>query len=98
MLSIRREPTIMKRYTLQIPKAIEQRLGKCRGSMRRTIAERLGQILDALTPADRHPQRTSPLPQGPPLRFYVLEGYRISYRVNTVAQRVIVIDLQPASG
>ena len=92
----------MKKYTLRMPKAVEQQLQKCRASIRQTINERLRVIVEAVAthpPALRKsPGRKPPTSQGPPLRFYVLEGYRVSYVVNAVTRSVDVLELQPSSG
>jgi hypothetical protein len=91
----------MKKYTLQIPKAVERQLLRCRVSIKQSIAEKLRVILETVAAAPTSRPRTSrqaPGAQGPPLRFYVYEGYRVSYLVNVVTRTVVVLKLQPASG
>jgi hypothetical protein len=92
---------VMREYTLQIPKAIKGQIDRCRASIRRTIAERLRAIVEAVAvrPAlAAGPRRRKPTPErGPPSRFYVLEGYRVSYLVNTVTRRVVVLELKSNS-
>jgi hypothetical protein len=53
----------------------------------------LQEIVDALT--------TTPVPSGqalgseePPLRFYVFEGYRVSYAIDPVTRRVVVTTIR----
>ena len=91
----------MKQYTLHIPRAVARQLQACRASIRQSIAERLRVIVAATTdgPAGRRPP-ASPraVAQGPAHRFYVLEGYRVSYVVMAVTRRVVVLELQPTSG
>ena len=91
----------MHEYTLQIPKAIKGQLQRCRASIRRTIAERLRAIVKAVpersAPAEGLPRRKRVADQGPPSRFYVLEGYRISYVVNAVTRRVVVLEMKSNS-
>jgi hypothetical protein len=77
-------------YTLAIPDDVERLLGRCRASIRKTIQARLDEIVIGAA--------SSALSRGvglhePPLRFYVYEGYRISYQVDAASRRVVVLDL-----
>jgi hypothetical protein len=84
--------SMAKEFALCIPKEIEERLARCTGSMRQAINRRLLEIAKV---ASRRvpPQRTAP--KGPPLRFYVFEGYRIFYRLDRGERSVVVLDLRP---
>jgi mRNA-degrading endonuclease RelE of RelBE toxin-antitoxin system len=85
----------MTQYTLQIPDDIERQLGRCRLPMRDSIRRQLDAIVkDASSRAEK---RKPSVPKGPPQRFYVFEGYRVSYQVNPVTHRVVVIKLRPES-
>jgi mRNA-degrading endonuclease RelE of RelBE toxin-antitoxin system len=88
-------------YTLQIPKAIKGQLQRCRASIQRTIAERLRVIVESVVApsvqADGRVGRKPRPEKGPLSRFYVLEGYRVSYLVNTVTRRVVVLELKSNS-
>jgi hypothetical protein len=86
----------MTRYTLQIPRDVQRQLGRCRASLRRSIQERLQEIAEGANtaPAGR---RRSPTLVGPPLRFYVFEGYRISYQLDPITRSIVVLELRPAS-
>jgi len=85
-------------YTLRIPQAIEDRLLQCTGSMRAAINARLLEITrSASASARRGPAAAARprAPQGPPLRFYVFEGYRVFYRLDSGKRTVVVLDLRP---
>jgi mRNA-degrading endonuclease RelE of RelBE toxin-antitoxin system len=92
----------MKQFTLHIPKAIAGQLRECRVSVRASIRERLKEIVEDLTARLPVPKqlasRESVAARGPPLRFYVFEGYRVSYQVNPVTRRVVVLGLQAEPG
>jgi hypothetical protein len=86
----------MNQYALQIPEGIERQLRRCRASLRQSIRERLQEIVDGV--AGRASSAPSKLLKGPPLRFYVFEGYRISYEIDPLTRSVLVLELRPASG
>jgi hypothetical protein len=85
----------MTRYALKIPADVQRQLGRCRASLRRSIRERLEEITRGANdrPAGR---KRSPALQGPPLRFYVYEGYRISYQLDPLTRSVVVLELRRA--
>lgn len=85
-----------KRYTLQITGDIARQLQRCRASIRRAIAGKLQEIL--ATAAARPLPVKGLAPGGPPLRFYVLEGYRVSYVVRPRSRTVTVLDIQSEPG
>lgn len=83
-----------KEYALRIPEEIEQRLLRCTSTMREAIASRLREIACAAS----KPLRSGARPAGtraPALRFYVLEGYRIFYRLDRDSESVVVLELRP---
>ena len=86
----------MKQYTLQMNKDVARQLQNCRSSIRQSIERKLQEIV-AMT-ADRLIAKRLPRPTGPPLRFYVFEGYRVSYQVNPSTRNVIVLGLRPEPG
>jgi hypothetical protein len=88
---------LMNQYALQIPAGIERQLRRCRASLRQSIRERLQEIVEGVA-ARASSARRSKLLKGPPLRFYVFEGYRISYEVDPLTRSVLVLELRPASG
>jgi hypothetical protein len=87
----------MAQYTLQLPNGVERQLARCRASIRRSIQKRLQEIVDQASSA-APATGPSPAPQGPPLRFYVFEGCRVSYQLNPVTRSVVVLKLRPESG
>jgi mRNA-degrading endonuclease RelE of RelBE toxin-antitoxin system len=87
----------MKQFTLEVPKTIEAELGKFRAAIRQLVRKRLREIVEGLTagpPARRKAARL----EGPPLRFYVAEGCRVSYQVNPATRKVVVLALKAESG
>lgn len=90
----------MSPFTLQIGDDIQRKLDRCPASMRTSIRKRLQTTVDDLTSGKAAPGRRAAkthtalvVPFGPPLRFYVWEGYRVSYRVNPVDRSVVVLEL-----
>ena len=81
-----------KDYALSIPKEIEEKLARCTTSMRKAIS---GRLLESARVASRRVATRTPAPKGPPLRFYVFEGYRIFYRLDRGERSVVVLDLRP---
>ena len=92
-MSSKLHPT--KRYTLHIPEDVERQLRQCRASFRQSIRQRLQEIVESAVPPPARGRRSAAL-EGPPLRFYVSEGYRVSYQVNPVTRRVLVLELRAA--
>jgi hypothetical protein len=86
----------MTQYTLKIPADVQRQLRRCRASLRRSIRERLQEIADGANARPAGARRPLPL-KGPPLRFYVYEGYRISYQLDPITRSVVVIELRPAT-
>jgi len=83
----------MNRFTLRIPSDVERQLRQCRSSLQTSIRKRLQEIAagaSALPPKRRRPAA----PKGPPLRFYVFEGCRVSYQVNLLTRTVVVLELR----
>ena len=85
----------MDQYTLHIPDEIERQLGRCRVPLRQSIRRRLDEIVKEASARDV--SRKASVPKGPPQRFYVSEGYRVSYQVNPITHRVVVIKLRAES-
>jgi mRNA-degrading endonuclease RelE of RelBE toxin-antitoxin system len=77
-------------YGLRISRDLKTRLDGCRASTRRAIRERLQDIVVA---AGKSPQRKQTSPKEPPFRFYVYEGFRVSYQVDAGTRRVVLLDL-----
>lgn len=86
----------MKTFTLHIPKDVAIQLRRCRASIRESIRKRMQEIAESL--ATRPAQASSSAPQEPIPRFYVYEGYRVSYRVNPTTRKVVLIALESVSG
>jgi mRNA-degrading endonuclease RelE of RelBE toxin-antitoxin system len=87
----------MNQYTLQLPERLERQLRRFRASLRQSIRARLQEIVESLAaPALTGP--SSKVLKGPPLRFYVFEGYRVSYQVDPATRSVLVLELRPANG
>jgi mRNA-degrading endonuclease RelE of RelBE toxin-antitoxin system len=86
----------MNQYTLHIPEDVERQLRQCRVSIRESIQKRLQEITEDATarPASR---RKAAAATGPPLRFYVYEGFRVSYQVNPLTRSVVVLKLRTES-
>jgi hypothetical protein len=88
--------SLVKRYSLQLTGDIARQLQRCRASIRQAIELKLQEIL-AAAPGHASP---SPRPQvgGPPLRFYVFEGFRVSYEIRPASRTVAVLDIRKAPG
>jgi hypothetical protein len=86
----------MNPFTLRIPSTVEKQLRRCRTSLQTSIRLRLDQIVDGASA--RRPGRKRPLTQGPPMRFYVFEGYRVSYQLDPVTRTIVVLDLRAEAG
>jgi hypothetical protein len=87
----------MNRFTVQIPGDLERQLRQCRSSLQTSIRKRLQEIAEgASTPPPKRRQPSAP--EGPPLRFYVFEGCRVSYQVNPITRTVVVLELRPEVG
>lgn len=79
-------------YGLHLSDEIEKRMLRCHAPVRAAIKERLRQI--ALGAAEGGQRLDAVAPGAPPLRFYVYEGYRITYRLDAESRRVVVLDLE----
>ncbi len=82
-----------KEYALHIPDDVERQLRKCRAPIRESIRKRLKEITVAAS-ATLLAGRRLVSAKGPPLRFYVFEGYRVFYQVNPSNRRVLVLKIQ----
>jgi mRNA-degrading endonuclease RelE of RelBE toxin-antitoxin system len=87
----------MKQYTLEIPAEVKRQLRRFRASIRGSIQTHLQEIVDGATARPSAGKKAAPH-QGPPLRFYVFEGCRVFYQVNTTARRVVVLELRTEVG
>ena len=93
--SRRRAAMAMKRYTLHMKEELERQLERCRSSIRQSITKKLQEIV--MLAESRAPSGPEPSRGEPPLRFYVFEGYRISYEINPRTRRVVVLELRTES-
>jgi len=78
-------------YRLLISEEIQGRLGRYRAPIRSAIRARLNEI--AHDAGKRKSQRKGDEPGEPPLRFYVYEGYRVFYQLDSRTRRLVVLDL-----
>jgi mRNA-degrading endonuclease RelE of RelBE toxin-antitoxin system len=85
-------PVVTVDYGVRMSAEIEGRMRRCRASVRAAIQKQLGDIAASAGSNRRHAK--VPEQQEPPLRFYVYEGYRISYQLDAKTRRVIVLDIQ----
>jgi hypothetical protein len=94
----RRPPssTPLSPYTLRLTADIGRQLRRCRASIRQAIGVRLQEIVTAA------PGRRSPPPRvptgGPKLRFYVFDGYRVSYEIRPASRTVAVLEIRSEPG
>jgi mRNA-degrading endonuclease RelE of RelBE toxin-antitoxin system len=84
----------MNPFTLLMSKEIEAQLRRCRGTIRNSIRRRLQEITSELSEHPTKVELPAP-PPGPPLRFYVSDGYRVFYSINPITRNVVVLKLQP---
>jgi mRNA-degrading endonuclease RelE of RelBE toxin-antitoxin system len=85
-----------RRYTLQITDDIARQLRRCRASIRQTIERKLEEIVVA---AAALPLAARPLDTGgPSQRFYVFEGYRVSYVIRSSSRTVAVLAIRNEPG
>jgi mRNA-degrading endonuclease RelE of RelBE toxin-antitoxin system len=84
-------------YTLHVPDDVARQLQHCRASMRVSIQKALQGIVESAA-AKRPLRKPASIAKGPPLRLYVFEGFRVSYQVDAATRRVVVLDMQPATG
>ncbi len=77
-------------YKVHLGTGIEGRLGRCRASVRAAVGDSLRNI--AITAGQSHGRAREPSKKGPPMRFYVYEGYRIFYQLDPRTRRVVVLD------
>jgi mRNA-degrading endonuclease RelE of RelBE toxin-antitoxin system len=83
-------------YSVHIPVGVQRQLRRLRASLRESIRSRLQEIAAGLPVSALG--KKSAARGGPPLRFYVFEGFRVSYQLNPRTRRVAVLELRPASG
>ena len=84
----------MNPFTLQIGADIERQLRRCRASVREAIRSRLRTTVEELSLAGDAGPRVRSTSAGPPPRFYVWEGYRVSYRIDPASRSVVVLELR----
>lgn len=81
----------MNEFALRFPEEIERQLGKVKATVRKAIQVRLQEIAEAAA----NPSRVGTFAaKGPPLRFYVFDGYRVCYQVDPDTRSVIILELQ----
>jgi hypothetical protein len=80
-------------YGLRMSPEIEGRMRRCRASVRAAIQRQLADIAASAGSNRRRPKM--PDQKQPPLRFYVYEGYRVAYQLDSETRRVVVLDIQP---
>ena len=85
---------MITKYDLHVPDAIASRLRQCRAPVRRAIETRLQEIALAAAERQSGARRRAAATAGPPLRFYIYEGYRVFYRVDPTSRRIVVLDLR----
>jgi hypothetical protein len=88
----RKAPVVAADYGVRMSAEIEGRMRRCRASVRAAIQKQLGDI--AASAGGTRRRAKVPEPKEPPLRFYVYEGYRISYQLDSETRRVVVLDIQ----
>jgi mRNA-degrading endonuclease RelE of RelBE toxin-antitoxin system len=80
-------------YVVRISTEIEGRMRRCHASVRTAIQKRLAEI--AVSAGNARRRRAKAVDQKhPPLRFYVYEGYRIAYQLDSATRRVVVLDIE----
>ena len=80
-------------YVIRVSAEIEGRMRRCHASVRTAIQRRLAEI--AVSAGTTRRRRAKALDQKhPPLRFYVYEGYRIAYQLDSATRRVVVLDIE----
>jgi mRNA-degrading endonuclease RelE of RelBE toxin-antitoxin system len=84
-------------YTLHLPDDVARQLQRCRASIRVSIQKALQNIVESAA-AKRPVRKATSVTTGPPLRLYVFEGFRLSYQVDPATRRVVVLDMQAATG
>jgi hypothetical protein len=77
-------------YGILVSTKLKGRISRCPASVRAAIRDGLHSI--AVTAGKSRGPARSPLRKGPALRFYVYEGYRIFYQLDTHTRRVVVLD------
>jgi mRNA-degrading endonuclease RelE of RelBE toxin-antitoxin system len=86
----------MNRFTVQMADELQRQLRQIRVSLRASIREQLQGIAEDAAARVTVSGR-APVVEGPPLRFYVSEGYRVSYRVDPSTRSVTVLELRAES-
>jgi mRNA-degrading endonuclease RelE of RelBE toxin-antitoxin system len=88
-----RNPVVAPDYVVRISAELEGRMRRCHASVRTAIQKRLAEI--AASAGNNPRRRAKALDQKhPPLRFYVYEGYRIAYQLDSESRRVVVLDIE----
>lgn len=77
-------------YKIHLGTEIEGRIGRCRASVRAAVGDALRSI--AVTAGASKTSPRAPMKEGPSMRFYVYEGYRIFYQLDPRTRRVVVLD------
>jgi mRNA-degrading endonuclease RelE of RelBE toxin-antitoxin system len=85
-------PVVTADYGVRMSTEIEARMRRCRASVRAAIQKQLGEI--AASAGSNRRRAKVPEQKEPPLRFYVYEGYRIAYQLDSETRRVVVLDIQ----
>jgi mRNA-degrading endonuclease RelE of RelBE toxin-antitoxin system len=79
-------------YAFQLSDEIEGQRRRCRASVRTAIRKRLAEIAESAGQSRRRGKAADK--KVPPLRFYVYEGYRIAYQLDSSRRRVIILNLE----
>jgi len=79
-------------YGYQLSDEIERQMRRCRASVRTAIRKRLAEIAASAGQSRRHGKAADK--KEPPLRFYVYEGYRIAYQLDSSRRRVVILNIE----
>jgi mRNA-degrading endonuclease RelE of RelBE toxin-antitoxin system len=79
-------------YGLHISDDIEKQIRRCRAPVRAAIKRHLREI--AAGAGKARSGAKAPTLKEPPLRFYVYEGHRIAYQLDSASRRVVVTDIE----
>jgi len=79
-------------YGFQISDGMEKQISRCRASVRTAIRKRLAEIAASAGQGRRHGKAVDK--KEPPLRFYVYEGHRIAYQLDSGRRRVVVLNIE----
>jgi mRNA-degrading endonuclease RelE of RelBE toxin-antitoxin system len=82
---------VTSEYGSHISAEVERRMRRYRAPVRAAIRSRIDEIAAS---AGKSRRRGKALDlKEPPLRFYVYEGYRIVYQLDSGKRRVVVLDI-----